>query len=832
MAACSRSLVSDWAASRGMARWVRVGEWRECRDAGRFELRHLRRTDAGHLEQAVRIDALLRAAIVPVALRALGAGRGRVVISVSRRCRPLREPAEQPAEVTRVLAALKRDLLARAEHHVHRVRLGLLHLGQQVAIEGELQHVARLGRAAELGVDHFVAVIAQRGGAPRHLAQEVGVYYRSRQESAFKFKGFWAHSRPDEKLAFEQFMDWLDRAPAQAPVPTSTTTPPTRTPRSRSSRAATARARPCSTSCCASGAWWISTRWCARRSGPRRLVLHQGHREFYRGARQATCRPPAPASSTTSAISRPATRRCSRRSTLQRGRRGLDAAAARVAAEPPPHRDAVARLRARRGLIGIGHVVGEPSPKLQAYLNRVEAVRTRCPPRRRPRATRWPTCSIPPPAGEASVVGEVRPRRLAFDDLVKSVDGIAGSQRVPGTQVDEYEYPAQEIKFDADDYVVWLEHPDGALLKLLEVDEDRRRVRPGTREGVGRCPTPERGPAAVPSIASAERRPAPRRPERGGRRPSVPCDRSVLAEGHPATHGARTRRADRERRHRAARTDHRRRAPARRQLSVHPGSARRGQDVHRLARDRGAAAEGKRVAVSSNSHKAINNLLAAVEKVLLRTGKSQCAPARSRTRGTIRRPQRAADRRHRRQGRSALAPMAVDGRHRVAVLERGPTSIRLPVRRRGRPGVRGQPRRDGPCAKNIVLLGDQMQLGQPIQGTHPGRSGDRRWSTCWTGTRPCRRSAASSCRPRGACARTCAGSSPTPSTTAAWSPSRDAKQTLVLGAKRARCPAAHRLVFWPWTTRVAGRSPRRKRRRSSGSSRACSSRAHGSIATG
>ena len=29
----------------------------------------------------------------------------------------------------------------------------------------------------------------------------------------------------------------------------------------------------------------------------------------------------------------------------------------------------------------------------------------------------------------------------------------------------------------------------------------------------------------------------------------------------------------------------------------------------------------------------------------------------------------------------------------------------------------------GMCAKNLILLGDQMQLGQPIQGSHPGRSG-------------------------------------------------------------------------------------------------------------
>ena len=30
----------------------------------------------------------------------------------------------------------------------------------------------------------------------------------------------------------------------------------------------------------------------------------------------------------------------------------------------------------------------------------------------------------------------------------------------------------------------------------------------------------------------------------------------------------------------------------------------------------------------------------------------------------------------------------------------------------------------GACARNLVLLGDQMQLGQPIQGVHPGRSGE------------------------------------------------------------------------------------------------------------
>ncbi len=38
---------------------------------------------------------------------------------------------------------------------------------------------------------------------------------------------------------------------------------------------------------------------------------------------------------------------------------------------------------------------------------------------------------------------------LPFDDLLDSVDAIAGLTRVPGSTVDEYEYPEQEIKFDA-----------------------------------------------------------------------------------------------------------------------------------------------------------------------------------------------------------------------------------------------------------------------------------------------------------------------------------------------------------------------------------------------
>ena len=139
-------------------------------------------------------------------------------------------------------------------------------------------------------------------------------------------------------------------------------------------------------------------------------------------------------------------------------------------------------------------------------------------------------------------------------------------------------------------YVVWLEHPDGASVKLLEVDEDRRRVRLGTTKKSG--PLPERlnvGRGRAHPVAGAQGRPAPRRPERGRWRSSLPCARGLLREAGAAPHGTHTRRADRQRPQRTAGADHRRRAPPRRQLPVHPGAARRGQDVHRLARDRGAA---------------------------------------------------------------------------------------------------------------------------------------------------------------------------------------------------------------------------------------------------
>lgn len=70
----------------------------------------------------------------------------------------------------------------------------------------------------------------------------------------------------------------------------------------------------------------------------------------------------------------------------------------------------------------------------------------------------------------------------------------------------------------------------------------------------------------------------------------------------------------------------------------------------------------------------------------------------------------------------------------------------------------------GVCAKNVILVGDQMQLSQPIQGTHPGRSGSWHWSTCLTVPPQSHRNAGSSSARRDGCIPPCVGSSPMRST--------------------------------------------------------------------
>ncbi len=136
-------------------------------------------------------------------------------------------------------------------------------------------------------------------------------------------------------------------------------------------------------------------------------------------------------------------------------------------------------------------------------------------------------------------------------------------------------------------------------------------------------------------------------------------------------------------------------------------------------------ARGRTVGVASNSHKAIHNLLEAVERVadargLAFRGAKKCSADRpdSRYEGT------------RFDNHERAADIAAGGYALVAgtawlfaepALER--SLDHLFVDEAGQVSLANLVAM-GTSAANLVLLGDPMQLGQPTQGVHPGRSGE------------------------------------------------------------------------------------------------------------
>ncbi|MCX9154604.1 TM0106 family RecB-like putative nuclease [Niveibacterium sp. 24ML] len=139
---------------------------------------------------------------------------------------------------------------------------------------------------------------------------------------------------------------------------------------------------------------------------------------------------------------------------------------------------------------------------------------------------------------------------------------------------------------------------------------------------------------------------------------------------------------------------------------------------------------GYKVGVSSNSHKAINNLLHGIERVAKAEGfsfrgakKSTKEKTESHLRGEfVQDVSKNGDILDRLEGVGAYQLVAgtawlfadadMDQRlDYIFVDEAGQVALANLVAM-------------GTSARNIVLLGDQMQLGQPIQGVHPGRSGE------------------------------------------------------------------------------------------------------------
>ena len=133
---------------------------------------------------------------------------------------------------------------------------------------------------------------------------------------------------------------------------------------------------------------------------------------------------------------------------------------------------------------------------------------------------------------------------------------------------------------------------------------------------------------------------------------------------------------------------------------------------------------GMRIAVASSSHKAIHNLLAAVEKVALEEGfvfqgakKGTAGDSDTQFQGQFFRNVNSAEEVSpedqlvagtawlfsRESFDQAFDYLFVDEAGQVALAN----LVAL-----------------GTCARNLVLLGDPMQLGQPTQGVHPGHSGE------------------------------------------------------------------------------------------------------------
>jgi hypothetical protein len=132
--------------------------------------------------------------------------------------------------------------------------------------------------------------------------------------------------------------------------------------------------------------------------------------------------------------------------------------------------------------------------------------------------------------------------------------------------------------------------------------------------------------------------------------------------------------------------------------------------------------QGRRVGVASNSHKAINNLLVEVEKQARTRGISfrgvkKCSDDEHRLNGSLivdvfQNPEVSAGNYDLVAGMAWLFARPEFDRSvdTLFIDEAGQVSLANVVAM-------------GTSSRNIVLVGDQMQLGQPIQGTHPGESG-------------------------------------------------------------------------------------------------------------
>ena len=381
---------------------------------------------------------------------------------------------------------------------------------------------------------------------------------------------------------------------------------------------------------------------------------------------------------------------------------------------------------------GGGGPVGLPSARLQGYLDSVEAIRKPLLANLPPDPLQWNSSQ----RARALMADLLEFHRrcekpqwwemfsradLSFDELLESVDAVAGLHRVHGH--------VRRVRISAAGNQV----RGRRLCRLARASRSREgppaRGRRGTtsRAAQEHCeewaiargaerrqgrPDPDAGPQGCP---------AARRPKRCRRRSPLSRPGSVLRKedtdsssaaqpARPIVANPNAPLADIVAAVQALDNSY---------LFIQgpPGAGKTYTGSHVIA---ALLAQGKRVAVSSNSHKAINNLLQAVEDVLLENGQADVRAAKkSSSQDKTSYLNGTPDRRHRRQRRGHERALAVARRHRVAVrtTRHGP-EIRLPVRRRGRTDLAGAPGRDGRLRTQPRAAGRPDAIGS----TDPGRA--------------------------------------------------------------------------------------------------------------
>lgn len=321
-------------------------------------------------------------------------------------------------------------------------------------------------------------------------------------------------------------------------------------------------------------------------------------------------------------------------------------------------------------------------------------------------------------------------QEMTEDELIEDLECLGGLRRDPAhppvgekrSRIHTFRFPEQETKLRARDQCRRADTAE-PLGTIVELDETARRVRiKSTKDVPDALSIGPSGPIDTEVLRKALVRVAE---SVASRTPAYPAVIALLGKEAPRLHGRQSGAAilaggadliDEA----MAAID----AMDRSYLFIQgpPGAGKTFTGSHLIVH---LLTQGKRVGVTSNSHKAINNLLAAVEDVAVEKNAKFSGVKKS----TGSDPETAFDGRfitsiadkeeaieENAQLLAGTAWLFADDALEQAfdylfVDEAGQVSLANLVA-------------SGTAARNIVLLGDQMQLSQPIQGVHPGRSGE------------------------------------------------------------------------------------------------------------